>query len=238
VQVSVTTRAITGYEALARWHHPERGPIPPSLFIPIAEEAGLVRALGAWALRRACTDAAAWEAPWRVAVNLSPLQLADPALPGLIRDTLAETGLDPARLEIELTETAIIDDEDRALAALAAIKALGVGVALDDFGTGYSSLKTLRSFPFDKIKLDRFFMGEIETSAASMALLRSVLALGRSLGIAVLAEGVETPAQLAILRQEGCDEAQGYLLGRPGPVVARRGAELLPIAAPPVRRAA
>jgi diguanylate cyclase (GGDEF)-like protein len=221
LQASVSGGDITGYEALLRWTHPTRGRIPPSLFVPIAEEAGLVGALGAWALRRACADAARWRMPWRVAVNLSPLQLADPALPALIRDTLAETGLPAARLEIELTETAIIEDEARALATLRAIKALGVGVALDDFGTGYSSLKTLRSFPFDKIKLDRFFMAEIETSAASKALLRSVLALGKSLGIPVLAEGVETPAQLAILRQEGCDEAQGYLLGRPGPLVAR-----------------
>lgn len=233
LQASAADGTITGYEALLRWAHPTRGRIPPSLFVPIAEEAGLVGALGAWALRRACADAAGWEAPWRVAVNLSPLQLADPDLPAMIRDTLAETRLAPARLEIELTETAIIEDEARALATLHAIKALGVGVALDDFGTGYSSLKTLRSFAFDKIKLDRFFMAEIETSAASKALLRSVLALGKSLGIPVLAEGVETPAQLAILRQEGCDEVQGYLLGRPGPEVAR--AQPRP---EPVRRAA
>jgi EAL domain-containing protein (putative c-di-GMP-specific phosphodiesterase class I) len=194
--------------------------IPPCVFIPLAEEMGLIPALGAWVLRRACTEAAAWPHPWRVAVNVSPLQLADASLPGLVAEVLAETGLAAERLEIELTETAIVEDQERALSTLRAIKALGVRVALDDFGTGYSSLKTLRSFPFDKIKLDRFFMAEIESSAEAMAVIRSVLALGKSLAIPVLAEGVERPEQLAILRAEGCDEAQGFLLGRPSPSVS------------------
>ena len=220
MQASVRDGEITGYEALLRWTDPERGPISPAVFIPIAEETGLIPVLGAWVLRRACADAAGWAHPWRVAVNISPLQLTDTGLPRLIREVLAESGLPPDRLEVELTETALVEDQDRALAILRAIKALGVGVALDDFGTGYSSLKTLRSFPFDKIKLDRFFIGEIESSAEAKAVVRSVVALGKSLDIAVLAEGVERPAQLAILVQEGCDEAQGFLLGRPSPHVA------------------
>ncbi|WP_204251174.1 putative bifunctional diguanylate cyclase/phosphodiesterase [Elioraea rosea] len=220
MQASVRDGEITGYEALLRWTHPEIGPVSPAVFIPIAEETGLIPQLGAWVLRRACSEAAAWNHPWRVAVNISPLQLADPNLPAMIRNALAESGLAPERLEIELTETAIVEDQERALAILRAIKALGVGVALDDFGTGYSSLKTLRSFPFDKIKLDRFFVSEIESSAEAKAVVRSVVALGKSLDIAVLAEGVERPAQLAILVQEGCDEAQGFLLGRPSPHVA------------------
>ena len=220
LQASVTAGEITGYEALLRWRHPTRGMIPPCVFIPLAEEMGLIPALGGWVLRRACTEAAAWPHPWRVAVNVSPLQLADASLPGLVAEVLAETGLAAERLEIELTETAIVEDQERALSILRAIKALGVRVALDDFGTGYSSLKTLRSFPFDKIKLDRFFMAEIESSAEAMAVIRSVLALGKSLAIPVLAEGVERPEQLAILRAEGCDEAQGFLLGRPSPSVS------------------
>jgi len=237
LQASVATAEITGYEALLRWQHPARGMIPPAVFIPLAEEMGLIPALGAWVLRRACSEAAAWPHPWRVAVNISPLQLADASLPGLVAEVLAETGLAPGRLEIELTETAIVEDQERALAILRAIKALGVGVALDDFGTGYSSLKTLRSFPFDKIKLDRFFMAEIETSAEAKAVVRSVLALGKSLSIPVLAEGVERPAQLAILVEEGCDEAQGFLLGRPSPDVSA-GPVREPAEAPPVSRAA
>ncbi len=135
-----------------------------------------------------------------------------------MRDTLAETGLDPVRLELEITETTIIGDKQRALETLRQIKALGVTIAIDDFGTGYSSLDTLRSFPFDKIKLDRSFMNEVEDNAEAKAILRAILALGRSLNVPVLAEGVETASQLAILREEGCDEAQGYLLGRPQPI--------------------
>jgi diguanylate cyclase (GGDEF)-like protein len=241
LQASVAKAEITGYEALLRWQHPARGMIPPAVFIPLAEEMGLIPALGAWVLRRACSEAAAWPHPWRVAVNISPLQLADASLPGLVAEVLAESGLAPDRLEIELTETAIVEDQERALAILRAIKALGVGVALDDFGTGYSSLKTLRSFPFDKIKLDRFFMAEIETSAEAKAVVRSVLALGKSLSIPVLAEGVERPEQLAILMEEGCDEAQGFLLGRPSPDVSagpRREPAQAEAEAPAVPRAA
>ena len=218
VQASVRTGKISGREALLRWTHPEHGPIPPDVFIPIAEDSGLIVRLGEWVLRRACRDAASWTIPDRVAVNVSPLQLMQIELPQIIHQTLLDSGLSPSRLEIELTETAIIEDRDRSLHVLRQIKALGVGVALDDFGTGYSSLEILRSFPFDKIKLDRFFMAEIETSLESKALVRSVLALGKSLSIPVLAEGVESAMQLQILREEGCDEVQGFLLGRPEPL--------------------
>ena len=217
LQASVVTREITGYEALLRWTHPERGPIPPSVFIPIAEENGLILALGEWVLRRACRDAAGWDHESRVAVNVSPLQLAHIDLPQLFHQIMLETGLPPRRLEVELTETAIMADRDRALHVLRQIKAMGVGVALDDFGTGYSSLETLRVFPFDKIKLDRFFVSELEGSPQATAIIRAVLALGRSLSIPILAEGLETQDQLEVLIRAGCDEVQGFLLGYPGP---------------------
>jgi diguanylate cyclase (GGDEF)-like protein len=215
VQTSVATGAVTGYEALLRWTHPVRGAIPPSVFIPIAEENGFILTLGEWVLRRACSDAARWEHDSKVAVNVSPLQLVHADLPRLFHKVMIETGLPPRRLEIELTETAIMADRERALHVLRQIKALGVGVALDDFGTGYSSLETLRAFPFDKIKLDRFFAAELEGSPQATAILRAVLALGKSLSIPILAEGIETAEQLDVLLREGCDEVQGFLLGYP-----------------------
>ncbi len=225
VQKSLTSGAIHGYEALLRWNHPQFGTIPPSEFIPVAEENGLITPLGAWVLRRACQDAAAWEPPYRVAVNVSAIQLMDANLPRLFHQVLMETGLPPHRLELELTETALIRDKAGSLHIMRQIKALGIGVSLDDFGSGYSSLETLRSFPFDKIKLDRAFVEGIEHDRQSRAIVRAVLALGKCLEIPVLAEGIETEDQMAVLRAEGCDEGQGYLLGRPAPVadLAREG---------------
>ena len=215
VQTSVTTGEVTGYEALVRWTHPVRGKISPTSFIPIAEENGLILPLGAWVMRRACSDAARWDHQSKVAVNVSPIQLAHAELPRLFHQIMVETGLPPHRLEIELTESAIIANRDHALQVLGQIKDLGIGVALDDFGTGYSSLETLRAFPFDKIKLDRLFVSELEHSPQAVAIIRAVLALGKSLSIPVLAEGIETDRQLQVLRREGCDEAQGFLLGYP-----------------------
>lgn len=218
VQKSLSTGEVQGYEALLRWTHPQLGPIPPSEFIPIAEENGLVRSLGVWVLRRACMDAVTWDKPCRVAVNVSAVQFMDANLPRLVHEVLIETGLPPQRLELELTETALIKDKGRSLHIIGQIKALGVGLALDDFGSGYSSLETLRSFPFDKIKLDRAFVDGIESDRQSKAIVRAVLALGKSLDIPVLAEGIETDEQMSVLRLEGCDEGQGYLLGRPSPI--------------------
>ena len=218
VQTSVTSGHVTGYEALLRWHHPERGSISPAEFIPLAEENGLILQLGEWALRMACTQCAHLAPPLKIAVNLSPLQFLHPNLACLVREILAETGMKPECLELELTESAIISDKERTLATLEKIRKLGVTIALDDFGTGYSSLETLRAFPFDKIKLDRSFLMEVETSDQARSIIRAVLALGRSLNIPVLAEGIETRNQLDILRDEGCDTAQGFLLGRPVPL--------------------
>ena len=218
VQTSLTTGEIRGYEALLRWEHPQRGFIPPTEFIPLAEENGLILQMGEWVLRTACAKAASWEPPYKVAVNLSPVQFAHTDLPKLVMEVLRETGLAPDRLELELTESTIFADKERSLHMLRQIKELGVNIALDDFGTGYSSLDTLRAFPFDKIKLDRSFMSEVESSPQAKAIIRAVLALGKSLEIPVLAEGIETHGQLALLTTEGCDEAQGYLFGRPAPL--------------------
>ncbi|WP_246094151.1 MULTISPECIES: putative bifunctional diguanylate cyclase/phosphodiesterase [Mesorhizobium] len=218
VQTSVPTGATCGYEALLRWTHPVHGMIPPVEFIPIAEENGSIMAIGEWVLRTACRQAASWDNSHKIAVNLSPVQFAHADLAKLVHQILVETGLSPKRLELELTESTIVADKVRTLHVLRQIKALGVTIAIDDFGTGYSSLDTLRSFPFDKIKLDRSFMADVERSPQAKAIIRAVLTLGRSLDIPVLAEGVETHVQLTILQVEGCNEAQGYFLGRPKPI--------------------
>jgi diguanylate cyclase (GGDEF)-like protein len=218
VQTSISSGTVQGYEALVRWKHPQRGFIPPSEFIPLAEESDLILQIGEWVLKTACTEAASWEQPYRVAINISAMQLAHSDLPRLVLETLLQSGLPPERLELELTESTIFADKERSIHLLRQIKALGVNIALDDFGTGYSSLDTLRSFPFDKIKLDRSFITEVETNPQSKAIIRAVLALGNSLQIPVLAEGIETEGQLSLLGVEGCDEAQGYLLGRPAPL--------------------
>ena len=215
VQQDVQTREITGYEALVRWKHPVRGYVSPVDFISVAEESGAILEMGAWVLRAACIEAATWNEHLKIAVNLSPVQLNDVNLIEVVHSALAESGLSPHRLELEITESTIIEDKIRALHILRQIKALGVTIAIDDFGTGYASLDTLNSFPFDKIKIDRSFLMEADKSAQARAIVRAILALGRSLDIPVLAEGVETEGQMALLREEGCHQAQGYLLGRP-----------------------
>ncbi|WOK36325.1 EAL domain-containing protein [Sphingomonas sp. C3-2] len=218
VQKSIRTGEVIGYEALLRWTHPERGAIAPADFIPIAEETGEILKIGEWVLRTACADAAQWCPPRKVAVNLSPVQLMHGDIVGIVARTLAETGLSADRLELEITETAIVSDKERALHLLREIKALGVSIAIDDFGTGYSSLDTLNSFPFDKIKIDKSFLLDSDTNHQARAIIRAVLALGRSLDMPVLAEGLESEEQLRLLQSEGCDEAQGYLFGRPAPL--------------------
>jgi len=215
VQASVTTGEITGYEALIRWQHPTRGPISPVTFIPVAEECGLIVPLSIWVLRQACFEAALWTNRHVVAVNLSPLHLSDPRLVETVRSALTDSGLPAERLSLELTESAIIHDRHFALNQLRQLKAIGIAIALDDFGVGYSSLDVLRAFPFDRIKLDASFVAEIEHSEQAVAILRSVTALGISLNMPVLAEGIEQPGQLSIVTREGCAAIQGYLIGRP-----------------------
>jgi len=216
--VDCTSSRVLGFEALLRWNHPLRGPIPPMQFIPLAEECGLIAQLGAWVIRKACSDATAWPADKLVAVNLSPAQFRQPDLAKEILDILAETGLPAQRLEVEITESLLIEDPDRALATLRVLKQAGVRITLDDFGTGYSSLSYLQRFPFDKVKIDRSFVSQMEEDEGSMSIIRAVIALGKALHIQITAEGVETQPQLALLQHENCDLVQGYLLGRPMPL--------------------
>lgn len=216
-QVRMTGEAI-GFEVLARWQCPKRGMVPPSTFIPIAEETGLIIPIGEWVLREACREAASWRQPLTIAVNVSPIQFHHGDLPRLVHSILLETGLAPSRLELEITEGVFISDFSHAVSILRRLKLLGVQIALDDFGTGFSSLSYVHSFPFDKIKIDQTFVGDLRDNRHSMAIVRAVIGLGHSLNMPVLAEGVETQAQHGVLMKEGCDEAQGYLIGRPLPI--------------------
>ena len=209
---------IIGFEALVRWHHPIRGIIAPNMFIPIAEESGLIVDLGEWILREACREAASWPKPLHVAVNLSPVQFRHGDLPSLVHTILLETGLAPHRVELEVTEGALINDFARAVSILRRTKMLGVSIAMDDFGTGYSSLSYLQSFPFDKIKIDRTFIANLTENHYSATIVRAVIGLGRGLDLPVVAEGVETAEQLAFLARESCDEVQGFYIGRPAPI--------------------
>ncbi|KMO32345.1 hypothetical protein VQ03_26430, partial [Methylobacterium tarhaniae] len=217
-QVRSAPGQLVGFEALVRWQHPVRGLVPPGAFIPLAEETGLILPLGEWVLRAACREAAQWPRPLKVAVNLSPRQFQKVDLPERVLAILTETGLSPDRLELEVTETVIINDMARAMTVLRRLKSFGIRIAMDDFGTGYSSLATLQAFPFDTIKIDRSFVSELERRPAAAVIVRAVLGLGRSLGMGVVAEGVETEGQLRFLIAEGCEEMQGYLFGKPQPV--------------------
>jgi diguanylate cyclase (GGDEF)-like protein len=209
---------ITGFEALARWHHPSRGMTSPDTFIPLAEESGLIVSLGEWILREACREAASWPRPLSIAINLSPMQFRHGDLPSLVHEVLLETGLTPGRLELEITEGVLVHDFARAVSLLRRLKNLGVRIAMDDFGTGYSSLSYLQSFPFDKIKIDQSFIAKLSQNSQSEAIIRAVIGLGHGLDLPVVAEGVETEEQLAFLAKEGCNEMQGFLIGRPKPI--------------------
>ncbi len=215
--VDLKSGRITGFEALVRWPHPERGMIPPGDFIPVAEETGLINAVGGLMLRRACMDAAKWPDEVRVAVNLSPLQFRVGNLLSVVMDALKHSGLSARRLELEITETLLLDKSDQVLATLHALRALGVRISMDDFGTGYSSLSYLRSFPFDKIKIDQSFVRDLDSNHDGQAIVRSIISLGKGLGVTITAEGVETEAELSCLRAEGCDEGQGFLFSRARP---------------------
>jgi predicted signal transduction protein with EAL and GGDEF domain len=209
---------IVGFEALARWEHSQRGLVPPNVFIPLAEDSGLILLLGEWILREACREAASWPKKLRVSVNLSPVQFQHGDLPTLVHQILLDTGLSPSRLELEITESVLIDDFKRAVAVLRRLKSLGVRIAMDDFGTGYSSLSYLQSFPFDRMKIDQAFITKLADNLQSAAITKAIIGLGRSLSLPVTAEGVETEEQLRFLAAEACDEIQGYLIGRPLPI--------------------
>ena len=209
---------IFGFEALVRWQHPELGSVPPSTFITLAEQNGLIVEIGAWALRQACREAASWDKPLQIAVNLSPVQFRYGDLANLVHSVLLESGLSPKRLELEITEGVLINDSSRAQSLLRKLKAMGVKIAMDDFGTGYASLSSLQSFPFDKIKIDRSFISGVDSNHQSASIVRAVIGLSKSLRMPVIAEGVETEAERRFLAREGCPEIQGYLIGRPQPI--------------------
>ena len=211
---------IVGFEALVRWQHPVHGIIGPKVFIPLAEESGLILELGEWILREACREAASWPKPLRVAVNVSPVQFRHGDLVRIVQSALLDTKLAPARLDLEITESVLVDDAARAVSMLRRLKGLGVQIVMDDFGTGYSSLQNLQSFSFDKLKIDRSFISNLETNKQSATIVRAVIGLGRGLDLPIVAEGVETQAQLAFLAAEACDEVQGFLVGRPQPIDA------------------
>jgi diguanylate cyclase (GGDEF)-like protein len=213
----VASDRVVAFEALLRWNHPQRGLIAPINFIPLAEETGLIVQLGEFVLHGACADAATWPDDVDVAVNLSPVQFKSPNLIASVTAALAASGLSARRLELEITESVLLQNSEATLTTLHELRAMGVRISLDDFGTGYSSLSYLRSFPFDKIKIDRSFVSELATREDSMAIIRAVTGLGRSLGIVTTAEGVENDAQLELLRREGCTQAQGYLFSKPRP---------------------
>jgi diguanylate cyclase (GGDEF)-like protein/PAS domain S-box-containing protein len=211
------TDRIICFEALVRWNHPLRGMVMPQSFIALAEESGLIIPIGGWVLQKACQDAAGWPKHVSVAVNLSPAQFKSPNLVSSIIASVTAAGLEPRRLEIEITESVLLQDSEATLVALHQLREFGVHISMDDFGTGYSSLSYLRSFPFDKIKIDQSFVHELAARGDSLAIVRAVTGLGKSLGIATTAEGVETKEQLALLRTEGCTQVQGFLLSQPQP---------------------
>jgi diguanylate cyclase (GGDEF)-like protein/PAS domain S-box-containing protein len=215
--VDLATGRITGFEALVRWPHPERGMISPADFIPVAEETGLINALGGLMLHRACMDAALWPDDVRVAVNLSPLQFRAGNLLSQVMESLKRSGLPARRLELEITETLLLEKSSEVLATLHALRALGVRISMDDFGTGYSSLSYLRSFPFDKIKIDQSFVRGLGSNLDAQAIVRAIISLGAGLGVTITAEGVETEDELRCLRAEGCQEGQGFLFSRARP---------------------
>ncbi|MBZ8133192.1 bifunctional diguanylate cyclase/phosphodiesterase [Afifella sp. IM 167] len=216
-QLDVDTQRVTGFEALLRWRHPVRGMVSPADFIPVAEEIGLIVQLGEWVLRRACAEATCWPEPIKLAVNLSPVQFKSNRLVETVIDALATSGLQPGRLELEITESVLLHGSASNLAVLKELKDLGIRISMDDFGTGYSSLSYLQKFPFDKLKIDQSFVRELSDRPEAMAIIRAVTGLGRSLRMLTTAEGVETPEQLEKLRREGCNEVQGYLFSKPRP---------------------
>jgi diguanylate cyclase (GGDEF)-like protein len=218
-QVGLDTGTVVGFEALLRWRHPELGMVAPDEFVPLAEESGLIEPLGIWVLRTACEQHRAWRQAGlpnlRLAVNMSARQFERPGLEGRIREMLGETEMDARRLELELTERVLMQEGDHTGTVLANLSDLGVSLALDDFGTGYSSLSYLKRFPITRVKIDRCFVRDIATSGGDAAVARAVIAMAHGLGVEVVAEGIETQEQLTVLRRYGCDEGQGFLLGRP-----------------------
>jgi len=217
-QVHVQTGQVVGFEALVRWQHQERGLIGPNEFIPVAEETGQIVPLGTWVLRQACKAATQWPDGIRVAVNLSAVQFRSHSVIDIVEQALADSGLAPERLELEITESALIDDHEGAQSTLAALRSRGIRVALDDFGTGYSSLAYLRRFPMDQLKIDGMFVRSLDSDPDAQAVVTAIISLAKALRLETTAEGVELPGQMVMLRALGCDLVQGFWLARPMPM--------------------
>ncbi|MGJ8590298.1 MAG: putative bifunctional diguanylate cyclase/phosphodiesterase [Yoonia sp.] len=215
LQNTLTTLEAVGFECLLRWNHPTLGRISPNVFIPLAEQTGLIRDIGIWVMRTACFEAASWDKPFSIAVNVAPQQLVQSSFLEQVADIIFESGLDPSRLELEITEASMIDDQVHTLKAMHQLKDMGLRIAMDDFGTGYSSLATLQAFPFDKIKIDRSFISDVHINNQRAAIVRSTLLLGAAMDIPILAEGVETELELNFLRAEKCSSVQGFFFGKP-----------------------
>jgi diguanylate cyclase (GGDEF)-like protein/PAS domain S-box-containing protein len=224
--IGIASGAVEGFEALARWQHPTRGMISPDEFIPIAETSGMIVELGEWVLTKSCLDALDWDPPLRLSVNVSPVQFASGDLARIVERVVQQSGIDPSRLELEITEGVLIQDPELALTILNRIRALGVKIVLDDFGVGYSSLSYFRQFPFDKVKIDRTFIADMLDSSQARAIVQAIISLGRGLNLEVVAEGVESHLQLAALTKQGCTHAQGYLFSRPMPIGSFLGTAL------------
>jgi len=216
-QIDVSSCCTVGAEALIRWRHPQRGMISPLEFIPLAEQSGQIVALGTWVLFRACAEASKWPADWKVSVNVAPAQLQEKGFLDIVRKALASSSLEPTRLKLEITESALVDGSTHIRDTLTGLRALNICVSLDDFGTGYSSLSYLRQFPFNELKIDQSFVRSMVESDESMAIVEAILQLARTLRLTTTAEGVETPVQASLLREIGCDRYQGYLYGKPMP---------------------
>ena len=224
-QHDLATNRIVGYEALIRWRHPKRGMIPPAEFVPVAEETGMITPIGEWVLRKACTDIRSLPEDCFVAVNISPVQMMSKDFISLVRTVVEETGIDPKRLELEVTETAMMQDRERAAQIMRQLGDMGISVAVDDFGTGYSNLSYLIDFPFQKLKIDRSFVDRIDKDNGG-AVVSTIVGLSRALGVHTIAEGVETESQAALLRAAGCDVVQGFLYGKPAPLAVHGRAEV------------
>jgi predicted signal transduction protein with EAL and GGDEF domain len=220
-KVSIQTGEIRGVEALLRWHNPTLGHVSPAQFIPLTEETGMIITIGRWVIRQACEQIRNWNGqalpPVCISVNLSPRQFSDPELVPFIKRTLVETGIEPARLELEITESMVMHNAERSLKKLNEIKALGIRIAIDDFGTGYSSLSQLKRFPVDTLKVDRSFIRELETEEEDRAITQAIITMGKTLGLTIVAEGVETAEQQSFLSKHACDEIQGYYFSKPIP---------------------
>jgi diguanylate cyclase (GGDEF)-like protein len=216
-QLNLSSGRVTGFEALLRWHSPTRGLVSPADFIPLAEELKLIVPIGRWVLETACKEAASWSEDLSIAVNVSAIQFDEPTFAGQVESALRDSGLTPGRLELEITESVLLGDKNKALKTLHAVRALGVRISMDDFGTGYSSLSYLRSFPFDKIKIDQSFVRENADNPGCLAIVKAIASLGKSLGMTTTAEGVETDEQMSRVTADGCTDVQGYLVSRPMP---------------------